>query len=74
MQTLAEAAQTDKLARPDAAKLARIGRQGKHPGNTHRDLLLLLLLLSGSHSVVTSALTPKIPIRLKFKTITRTVS
>ena len=70
VQTLAEAAETDGLAHPDVAKLARIGSQGKHPGNTHRDLLLL----SGSHSVATSALTPKIPIRLKFKTLTRTLS
>ena len=70
VQELAEAAVNDGLVHPDVQKLSNIGSQGKHPGNSHRDLLLL----SGSHALVAAPPTSKAPIRLKFQTLAQTTS
>ena len=70
VQKLAQAAVDDGLVHPDVQKLGNIGSQGKHPGNSHRDLLLL----SGSHALVATSPTCKAPIRLKFQTLTKTTS
>ena len=51
VQGLAEAAMKDGLAHPEVQKLAQIGTQGKHPANTHRDLLYL----SAGNSMVSIA-------------------
>ena len=70
VQQLAEAAVNDGLVHPDVQKLSNIGSQGKHPGNSHRDLLLL----SGSHALVAASPTSRAPIRLKFQTLAQTTS
>ena len=67
---MAQAAVDDGLVHQDVARLASIGGQGKHPGNTHRDLLLL----SGSHFVVATAPTGQIPVLLQFQTLSRTLN
>ena len=70
VQRLAQAAVDDGLEHPDVQKLGLIGSQGKFPGNTHRDLLLL----SGNHALVATPPTLQAPIRLKFQTVNETTS
>ena len=41
LQSIAQAAVQDGLQHPDVEKLAKIGGQGRFPGNMHRDLTLL---------------------------------
>ena len=59
VQSVADSAFQDGLTHPQVEQLAKIGGRGKHPGNMHRDLVLI----TGMPNVLSDA-TSKVSVRL----------